>query len=188
MSPSPDITQLLSASSAGDAQAAEELLPLVYDELRALAARRLRTERVDHTLEPTALVHEAYVRLVDADRAGFNDRQHFFATAARTIRRVLIDHARARGAERRGGGAQRCTLTAGLLGDDPEDLNLIDLDAALTRLESASPRHAQVVQLRWFAGFDVRETADVLGVSPATVKNDWRAARACLRSWIDAGA
>lgn len=181
----PDATKLLIASAAGDERAAEELLPLVYDELRSLAARRMRDERVGHTLEPTALVHEAYARLVDADMSGFRDRRHFFATAARTIRRVLIDHARAKGAERRGGGAQRCTLTAGFIGDDPESVDLIDLDAALTKLEEASPRHAQVVQLRWFAGFDVRETAEALGVSPATVKSDWRAARAFLKRWIE---
>lgn len=178
-------TRLLQASAAGDPQAAEALLPLVYDELRALAARRLRGERADHSLQPTELVHEAYARLVIGDEVGFQDRRHFFATAARTIRRVLVDHARARLADRRGGGAVRCTLNTGVAVDGPESVDLLAIDEALTKLEASSPRHAQVVQLRWFAGLDVAEAAELLGVSPATVKNDWRAARAYLKRALD---
>ena len=189
MPPDADITRLLLDARGGDLLAAEALLPQVYGELRALAARRMSDERAGHTLEPTALVHEAYARLVDGDLVGFRDRQHFFAMAARAIRRVLIDHARARGAQRRGGGALRCTLATGLAADDgPDDVDWLDLEQALSRLEEASPRHAQVVQLRWFAGLDVSETAAVLGVSAATVKSDWRAARACLAHWLGPAA
>jgi len=188
--PQPDpteATRLLGEAARGDPSAAEQLLPLVYDELRSLAARRMRDERVGHTLEPTALVHEAYARLVRSDGTRFKDKQHFFAMAARAIRRVLIDYARARGADRRGGAARRCTLQTGLFADEPENYELLELDEALTRLEESSPRHAQVVQLRWFAGLDVKETAEVLDVSAATVKSDWRAARACLKHWLSQG-
>jgi RNA polymerase sigma-70 factor (ECF subfamily) len=164
MPPDADSTRLLVDARGGDLLAAEALLPQVYDELRALAARRMNDERAGHTLEPTALVHEAYARLVDGELAGFHDRQHFFALAARSIRRVLVDHARARGAQRRGGDALRCTLATGLAADAPED-----------------------VQLRWFAGLDVKETAAALGVSAATIKSDWRAARACLAHWLGEG-
>ena len=178
-------TRLLHASAAGDESAAEAFLPLVYDELRALAARRLSSERADHTLQPTELVHEAFARLIGGESVDFRDRQHFFATAARTIRRVLVDHARARLADRRGGGVVRCTLNTDIAADGVETLDLLGVDDALEQLETQSARHAQVVHLRWFAGLDVEQTAATLGVSKATVKSDWRAARAFLKRALD---
>lgn len=180
-------TILLTQAQGGDASAAERLAPQIYEELRRLAAIYLRGERPDHTLQPTALVHEAYLRLIDASRVDWRDRAHFFRTAARAMRRVLVDHARARGAEKRAGARQRITLA----GVDPElagpDFELLALDELLERLAVLHERHAQVVELRFFGGLTIAETAAALGVSETTVEDDWAMARAWLQRQLTRG-
>jgi RNA polymerase sigma factor (TIGR02999 family) len=180
-------TQALLAHSHGDANAASRLLPLVYDQLRALAARYMQGERPDHTLQPTALVHEAYLRLIDGDRIDLQGKTHFFALAARQMRRILADHARARHAAKRGGGARRITLKdADALGTDGL-IDMLVLDQALEKLSRESPRQSRVVELRYFGGLSVEETARALDVSPGTVKGDWRMARAWLTRELSRG-
>ncbi len=175
-----DITTHLNRLSSGDASRVAQLMPLVYDELRRIAAAQLARERVNHTLQPTALAHEAYLKLVDQSRAQWTDRAHFLAIAAQMTRRILIDHARVRRAAKRGGG-QRMTLSwADAEVSGHGELDLIELEDALQRLAQLSARQAKVVELRFFAGLEVNETAEVLGVSPRTVKGDWRVARAWL--------
>lgn len=177
--PSGEVTRLLDALNEGDVGARDALIPVVYEELRALAAAHMRREREGHTLQPTALVHEAYLRLVDQDRVKWNGRSHFMAIAAQAMRRILVDHARKRNAERRGSGRQVTLLDHhAISGDDPVDL--IALDKALDRLRVFDERQVQTVELRFFAGLEVRDAAEVLGVSEITVKRDWRAARAWL--------
>ena len=156
-------------------------MPLVYDQLRAIAAREMRGEGADHTLQPTALVHEAFLRLVDQERVQWQGTAHFCAVAASMMRRILVDHARAKAAGKRGGGAKCVALDEACTparGSDP--LDVLALDDLLRQLGQLNERHARVVELRYFGGLGVRETAQVLGVSPATVKNDWRTARAWL--------
>lgn len=177
------IVARLAANEAPDPAAAEELLPLVYDELRRLARAYLSQERPGHTLESAALVHEAYVRLVDGPQDTWRGRTHFFAVGARVMRRLLIDYARQRGRAKRGGGRQRVTLAEPVapgLGSDlgPEDL--LTLDAALERLSLVDRREAQVVELRFFAGLTVAEVANLLEVSKRTVEDDWAHARVWL--------
>lgn len=180
-------TILLTQAQAGDVSASERLAPQIYDELRRLAAIYLRGERPDHTLQPTALVHEAYLRLIDASRVDWRDRAHFFRTAARAMRRVLVDHARARRAEKRAGSWQRITLAE----IDPElsgpDLELLALDELLEQLAGLHERHAQVVELRFFGGLTIAETAAALGVSETTVEDDWAMARAWLLRQLTRG-
>lgn len=175
-----DVTWLLHKIADGDAEAAAELVPLIYDELHRLAAHFMARERPDHTLQTTALVHEAYLRLVQQRYDTWNNRAHFYGAAAGIMRRVLVDHARARHTAKRGGHAYHLPLedAAGLVGDRPD--GLLHFDAALTRLAQRSPRQARVVELRFFAGLDVDETAEALAVSPKTVKRDWSVARAWL--------
>ncbi len=175
------------AADGGRGAGAEELLALVYDELRGLARRYMRAERREHTLQPTALVHEAYLRLVDQPLADWRGRTHFFAVGARVMRRLLIDHARGRGRQKRGGARCRVTLTDwrqpavdGGLGA----AELLDLDAALERLARVDPREARVVELRFFAGLTVAEVAELLGVGKRTVEADWMHARAWLRQQL----
>jgi RNA polymerase sigma-70 factor, ECF subfamily len=190
-----DVTALLRAWGQGEQTALHELLPLVYGELRRQAARRLRAQPPGHTLQATALVHEAYLRLVDRDTAGtdWQDRSHFFAVAARAMRSVLVDHARARRAAKRGGGARALTLetadASGALADRSSDpgLDVEALDEALTRLAALDPRQARVVELRYFGGLSIEETAQALGVSHATVEREWRTARLWLRRELGAG-
>lgn len=176
------ITELLIlARDAGDAeQAIERLVPLVYDELRAIAHRQLRGERAPHTLGTTALVHEAYLRLVDQRRVDWQDRAHFFAVAARVMRRVLVDYARRRTARKRDGVRKAVSLDHALLIVDEQADLLLDLDEALTRLAEQDARMARVVELRFFAGLTDAEVAEVLGVSPRTVRYDWIKARGWL--------
>ncbi|MBS1241827.1 MAG: hypothetical protein H6R40_1254 [Gemmatimonadetes bacterium] len=185
MSTDTSVTTVLARMRSGDAGALDQLLPLVYDELRALAGAQLRDERTGHTLGATALVHEAYLRLVERDRLEAHDRSHFFALAAQSMRRVLIDHARARKRQKRGLGKEALPLEAieDLVGDQAAD-ELIALDDALTRLAEASPRAALVVERRFFAGLTLEETAETLGTSLKTVQRDWLAARAWLRKEI----
>jgi RNA polymerase sigma-70 factor (ECF subfamily) len=172
-------TQALLAHVGGDETAAARLLPLVYDKLRHLAAGYLRRERVDHTLQPTALVHEAYLRLIDSSRIDWQGKTHFLAVAATQMRRVLADHARARHARKRAGG-RKMTLKSDLAIQDEAPVDMLALDEALERLARNSPRQSRVVELRFFGGLSVEETAQVLDVSPSTVKGDWRVAKAWL--------
>jgi RNA polymerase sigma factor (TIGR02999 family) len=174
-----DVTQLLTEWTAGNVAARDRLIPLVYDELREIAGRWLRRERMGHTLQPTALVHEAYLRLVDQRRVRWRDRAHFFAVAATTMRRVLVDHARRRGAAKRGGGALTIPLDDSVLGTAVAP-DILDLDQALDALGALDPRQVRVVELRVFAGLTVEETAEVLQLSPSTIKNDWSLAKAWL--------
>lgn len=173
-----EVTRLIAAWRAGDEDALDRLVPLVYDELRALARHRLRAERGDHTLQATALVHEAYVRLVGADLE-LADRAHFFAVAARTMRRILVDHARAKGREKRGGGERPVTLPEDVAEDAPSE-ELLALDEAIARLSTLSERKAQVVELHYFGGLTYPETAAALHISEATVDRDLRMAKAWL--------
>lgn len=175
-----EITGLLKRWTAGDAQARDQLIPLVYDRLRQLAHQRLRSAPEEHSLNTTALVHEAYIRLVDADRVDLPDRGHFLALASQVMRNLLRDHARARMAAKRGGGKAALELEEALWMSD-EDLNSVtQLDEALTRLETLSPRQSRLLQHRYFGGLSLEETAAVLGVSLATVKRELRSARAWL--------
>jgi RNA polymerase sigma factor (TIGR02999 family) len=177
----PDITRLLDAAAAGDRHAAADLLPLVYDELRKLAAARMADETPDQTLQPTALVHEAYLRLVgSADAARWQNRGHFFASAAEAMRRILVDAARRKRREKHGGNLRRVGLAAvDPAAPDPRD-DLVALDAALTRLAADDPQAARLVELRHFAGLTVPEAAQVLGISPRSADRLWAFARAWL--------
>ncbi|MDZ7639220.1 MAG: sigma-70 family RNA polymerase sigma factor [Bryobacterales bacterium] len=184
-----DVTTLLARWSSGDAGALEQLTPIVYDELRRIARRHLARERKDHTLQSTALVHEAYLRLIGGSGSEYHNRQHFFAVAAQVIRRVLVDHARAVNAAKRGGGAQKI-----LLEDQPEASSpaenvaeILALHEALERLAAFDQQQARIVELRYFAGLSIEETANVLSVSPATVKRDWVMARAWLARELKGG-
>ena len=179
MSTSPQTNRLLTAAAEGDPSAASELMPLIQEELRALAARALLKERPDHTLQPTALVNEAYLRLVDQTRVEWKSRAHFLSLAAAMIRRILVDHARSRGAAKRGHGTRK-PLDEETPGHLPLDESLLDLDEALGQLHELHERQARVVELRFFGGLSVEETAKVLETSPRTVKGDWRVARAWL--------
>jgi RNA polymerase sigma factor (TIGR02999 family) len=178
--PSRDVTVLL--ASLSDTEAAERLLPIVYDELHRLASSQLARERVGHTLQPTALVNEAYLKLVDQTRVAWQGREHFFAVAATAMRRILVDHARGRAAAKRGGQWKKVTLASSVaLTDSNSALDLVALDEALSALEEHDQRMLRVVELRFFAGLTVEQTARVLGISERTVKGDWRLARALLR-------
>jgi len=174
------VTELLAAWRQGDERAAERLIPLVYDELRARAAAALRRERRTHTLTPTALVHEAYLRLVEGRPPDVEGRKHFLAIAARVMRRVLVDHARARNAAKRNQGKEALSLDEALTIGTTRGAALLRLDDALTALASFDPDKARLVELRYFAGLTIEETADILDTSPATVKREWALARAWL--------
>lgn len=178
--PSGDVTRLLVAWSQGDEGALDTLLPLVYSELREMAQRYLARERRDHTLQPTAVVHEAFLRLVKQRRVDWKNRSHFFAVAAQSMRRILVDHARARAADKRGGGQTLIPLDAAPSGENPRAVDLIALDDALGRLEKLDRTKASVVEMRFFGGLTIDETAEALGASPSTVKRDWTLARAFL--------
>lgn len=175
-----EVTSLLRAWSDGDPQAAERLIPMVYAELRRQAARCLRRERRDHTLRPTALVHEAYLRLLGSPEQTWQNRLHFFAVAARVMRHVLVDHARGHRAGKRGGSWCRVPLEAETVAVAGPAVDLLALEAALDELASLDADQARLVELRFFAGLDVEETALVLGVSARTVKRGWRSAKAWL--------
>lgn len=175
-----DVTQLLRDWSRGEQTALDRLTPLVYDDLRRVAGRCLRDERRDHTLQATALVNETYLRLVDQRRVRWEDRAHFFAVAAQVMRRILVDYARRHVAAKRGGGAVKLTLD-GVAAITPDPgIDVVALHEALERLAAMDPRQGRIVELRFFGGLTIEETAEVLTVSPATVKNDWSFARAWL--------
>ena len=183
-----EITNFLRAHAAGDSSALDRLLPRVYDELRRIARARLRHERTDHTLAPTDLVHEAFLKLVPFQGVDWKDRAHFFAIASRAMRNVLVDHAMRRSAAKRGGGST--TLTLGEHGAAATETSLDDLIAlsdALERLERLDPRQARVVECRFFGGLSLDETAEALHIAPATVSRDWTFARAWLHRELAAG-
>src|SRR5580700_2444781 len=174
------VTRLLQAWGQGEDSALEELLPLVHQELRRLARRYMFRERPGHTLQATALVNEAYFRLVNSRQVNWQNRAHIFAISAQLMRRILVDYARARGYQKRGGGVPRVTLDEGLLGPEEKGHGLVALDDALKTLAGVDPRKSKVVELRFFGGLSVEETAEVLKVSPETVLRDWRLAKAWL--------
>jgi RNA polymerase sigma-70 factor, ECF subfamily len=174
-----EITQLLKQLSTGNREAEARLVPLVYEELRRLAARRMRGERPDHTLQPTALVHEAYLKLIEQRRVNWQSRAHFYCVAARMMRRVLVDHAREMKAAKRDGG-HKVPLEPSLIYSEEKPGELLALDEALVRLADKDARQAQVVELRFFGGRSEEEIAAILGISARTVKRDWRVARAWL--------
>jgi RNA polymerase sigma factor (TIGR02999 family) len=181
MGPGPgEVTQLLHRLKAGDKSASEQLLVLVYDELRGLAKACMQRERIDHTLQPTALVHEAWLRLMDQREWNLEGRAHFFGIAAQVMRRILIDHARASNAEKRGGSYAMVSLDNALLVAVEHPDLLLDVHRALERLEELDPRRAKLAELRFFAGLSIDEIAEITGVTSRTVDRQWRAARAWL--------
>lgn len=177
-----DATRLLKLVADGDPKAASELLPMLYAELRRMAEGQMRGQRSDHTLQPTALVHEAWMRLVDHDGRDFPSRSHFFALAAKAMRSILVDHARRRGAQKRGGKADRLPLDDNVALTEEDNQAILDLDNALERLAEFDPELARVVELRFFGGMSSEEAGEALGVSGRTVERSWRTARAWLLS------
>ncbi len=182
-----DVTRLLQAWSGGDRAALEQLFPIVYRELHRQADRFMRGQSSDHTLQATALVHEAYLRLAGGDSVDWKSRAHFFGVAAKAMRSILVDHARARLAAKRGGGMDPVTL-ADADGVGGEPVEVLELDEALSRLAVLDPRKSRLVELRWFGGLSIEEAAEVLAISTATAKREWRTARAWLRRELDPAA
>jgi RNA polymerase sigma factor (TIGR02999 family) len=183
--PEGDVTRLLAQLRGGNQEAADQLVPLVYNELRRMAGAYMQRERPGHTLQATALVHEAYMRLVGQEKA--QNRAHFFAIAAHTMRQVLLDYARRRHADKRGGaGARKVDLDAELFVAAEALEDVLAIDEALGRLEQIDPRQSRLVELRFFAGLDVEEAAEVMGVSPTTIKREWRSAKAWLQRELSA--
>jgi RNA polymerase sigma factor (TIGR02999 family) len=179
-----NVTQLLIGWSKGDKEALDKLVPLVYDELRRQAARYLRHERVGHTLQTTALIHEAYLRLVDQKNVQWQNRAHFFGIAAQMMRRILVDHARTKKRAKRGGSDIRVSLSDANLKAQGQDLDIVALDEALERLAAIDEQQSRIVELKFFSGLTVEETAEILSISPATVKRDWSMAKAWLHREI----
>jgi RNA polymerase sigma factor (TIGR02999 family) len=178
--PSQDVTALLQQWRTGDARALDQLLPLVYDELRRVAGARLRQEQPGHTLQATALVHEAYLRLMGSHQQTPQNRTHLFAVAARLMREILVDHARRKAAQKRGGTATRIALDESVAAPEIAMIDLLALDEALTELHAMDPRLCQVVELKFFAGLNTEETAQALHISTATVERDWTVSKAWL--------
>ena len=176
----PDVTQLLKNWRDGNRAALDELAPVVYDELRRLASSYMRRERVNHTLQSTALVNEAFLKLCGQREVEWKNRAHFFGIAAQMIRRILVDHARAHKAEKRGGGAGVLSLDEAIGVPEKRDIEILALNDALEALQALDPKQARIVELRFFTGLSIEETAEVVGVSPATIKREWVAARAWL--------
>lgn len=194
MSENAEVTQLLTALTRGDDGAASKLIPAVYDELRRLAGSYMRRERSDHTLQATALVHEAYLKLIEQKAVNWQSRAHFFGIAAQLMRRILIDHARGHTRQKRGGEQKKVSLDEAYIFTEKQADELLAVNDSLDRLEKIDPRQARVVEMRFFGGLSVEEAAEVLGVSPKTVKRDWSVAKAWLyadlkeRYGIDAAA
>ena len=182
-----EITLMLKAWSSGDQAAREKLIAAVYDELRQIAGQYLRRERPHHTLQATALANEAYLKLIDLSEVTWQDRAHFFAVAAQVMRHILVDYARQQGAEKRGGGLQKLTLEAAVSLASERDLDLLALDEALAQLARFDPQQSQVVELRFFGGLSIEETAAVMGLSPATIKREWTLAKAWLHQRLSEG-
>jgi RNA polymerase sigma-70 factor, ECF subfamily len=187
---SSEISLLLDRYRDGQAEAFERLMELVYDDLRRLAAWQLQTERSGHTLQPTALVHEAYLKLASQNPVEWQNKAHFFALAAQVMRHILVDHARARQRDKRGGGQISVALDEALELSRPSEPGLVELDEALSMLARQDARKSRIVELRYFGGLSIEETADVLGISPTTVRREWTLAKAWLRRELgkDAGA
>lgn len=183
-----DATQYLRDINAGDPSASQKLFSIVYDELYRLADSHMRRQRLDHTLQPTALVHEVFLRLVDQSQADWKDRAHFMALAATAMRQILIKHARGKKTAKRGGGWKRLTLDEALTPSDDKTLDLLALDDALSKLETLSDRQCRVVELRFFCGLTIAEAAEALGVGTTTVEDDWHMARAWLSLELSGGA
>lgn len=181
-----EVTLLLRAWGDGSKEALDRLAPLVYRELHQIAGRLMARERPNHTLQTTALVNEAYVRLVDARQVSWQDRAHFFGICARAMRQILVDHARSRGSAKRGGGEVAIELEEGLAAAPSPEASLLELDEALKRLEALDPRKSQVVEMRYFGGLSVEETAEALKVSAETVRRDWKMAQAWLHRELSA--
>jgi RNA polymerase sigma factor (TIGR02999 family) len=181
MPPPQDVSRLLIAWSNGDEEALEQLMPLVYEELRRLAHRHLGRERAGHTLQTTALVHEAYLRLVDQKEVRWQNRAHFFAVAAQMMRRILVDYARSRRFAKRGGGAQPVSLDEAMVVSNERAADIVALDEALNALAEFDERKSRMVELRFFGGLSIEETAEALRVSPGTVMRDWTLAKAWLQ-------
>jgi RNA polymerase sigma factor (TIGR02999 family) len=177
----PTITQLLVEWSNGDQNALDQLTPMVYDEMRRMARTYLRSERADHTLQATALVHEAYLRLIDQHSVSWQNRAHFFGIASQMMRRILVNHALAKAAEKRGGEVQKLSLDEAVSFANQREIDLIALDEALKELELLDPQQTRIVELRFFGGLSIEDTAEALRVSPATVKRDWSTAKLWLR-------
>lgn len=177
---SPEISVILKDWSGGNRASADVLLSLVYDELRKIASQYLRKERSGHTLQPTALVHEAYMKLIDISDINWQDRAHFFAVSANVMRHILVDHARAKLAEKRGGEAERIALDDAISLSTEQNIDLVELDEALKELAGFDEQQSRIVELRFFGGLTIEETAHVLGISPATVKREWSMAKAWL--------
>ncbi|MGA2347849.1 MAG: sigma-70 family RNA polymerase sigma factor [Candidatus Sulfotelmatobacter sp.] len=182
------VTELLSRWNDGDIAARDALIPLVYDELRRVAKKNLAGQRSDHTLQATALVHEAYLRLVNRKAANWQGRTHFFALAAQMMRQILVDHARMRNAGKRGGGALTLVLEDDVAGKPEMNLDLIGLDRAMKQLASLDARQSQIVELRFFGGLSIEEAARVVDISPATAKREWATARVWLHHAMETGA
>jgi len=185
---SSEISLLLDQYREGQAEAFGKLMALVYDDLRRLAAWQLQTERQEHTLQPTALVHEAYLKLAGQNPVDWQNKAHFFALAAQVMRHILVDHARAKQRAKRGGGQVSVALDEALELSHPSEPGLVELDEALNTLARQDARKSRIVELRYFGGLSIEETADVLGVSPATVRREWTLAKAWLRCELDKGA
>jgi RNA polymerase sigma-70 factor, ECF subfamily len=181
-----DVTILLAELTKGNEEAASRLIPLVYAELRRLAASYMRRERSDHTLQPTALVHEAYLKLIQQRSVDWQSRAHFFGIAAQVMRRILVDHARGHLREKRGGGQRPVPMDEALVFAPEQSAELLKLDQALERLTKLDPRQGKIVELRFFGGLTVEQTADLLGISPKTVKRDWSMAKAWLHGELKA--
>jgi RNA polymerase sigma factor (TIGR02999 family) len=175
-----DVTRLLQAWSGGNKEALDRLTPLVHGELRRMAGRLMAGQPLNHTLQATALINEVYLRLVDVQQASWQDRTHFFALCALAMRQILVDHARRRGSAKRGGRQVTIELEEGLARESTREMNLLELDSALNRLATLDPRKSQVIELRFFGGLSVKETAEALKISPETVHRDWKFARAWL--------
>lgn len=188
MSENTDISIRIKSWRSGDGNAINDLTPVIYDELRRIAAQYLRKERKDHTLQPTELAHEAFLKLIDIGEVDWQGRAHFFAVAAQVIRHLLVDHARARAADKRGGGAEKIELTDGLVVTEGPSVELLALHDALTKLESFDSQQSTIIELRFFGGLTIEETSTVLDISPATVKREWALARAWLSKEISSKA
>jgi RNA polymerase sigma factor (TIGR02999 family) len=187
MPSAPDVTALLGEWTRGDRTALSQLLPVVYAELRRVATRQLRRERADHTLQPTALVHEAYIRLVDQRHVDWQDRAHFFGVAAQVMRRILVDHARRRDAVKRGDGVRCVSIDEARDVAASHEIPILALDHALDRLQQVDADLARIVELRAFGGLTIEQAAHVLSVSPSTAKRDWRTAKAWLNRELGSG-
>jgi len=181
-----DVTILLAELKKGDKEAASKLIPIVYDELRRLAGSYMRNERSDHTLQATALVHEAYLKLIEQRSVDWQSRAHFLGIAAQVMRRILLDHARGHLREKRGGGERALPIEEALVFAPEQSLDLVKLDQALERLTKLDPRQGKIVELRFFGGLTVEQTAELLRISPKTVKRDWSVAKAWLHGELRA--